>query len=266
MRSLSVASAKIRHRLLEGVLLRLARRPEAAEVVLRGGMLLRQWFRPLPRPAQDVDLVGPGPLRRADAERFLPLFADETVNDGVRFDVEGMRVASIWEQTAHPGLRFQVMGQWGEGEADIQVDITGGPAVHPPAEWGELPTACGQVLRLRMCAPEHIIGQKIQALVHMNVYRWRPKDLLDLWLLLRREPPNRDRLREAVQALLAEVGSRGAEARALWAPDSWLHWKMASARWDDVAASFQPLGAPQEMAVVVAEVRERLASYLEGLP
>jgi hypothetical protein len=257
---------KIRHRLLEGVLLRLAKRPEAAEVVLRGGMLLRQWFRPLPRPAQDVDLVGPGPLRRADAERFLPLFADETVDDGVRFDGEGLRVVCIWEQTAHPGLRFQVTGQWGEGEADIQVDITGGPAVYPAAEWGELPTACGQVARLRMCAPEHIVGQKIQALVHMSIFRWRPKDLLDLWLLLRRGSLDGGRLGEALRVLMAEIGSGGEDVRGLWAPASWLHTKMASARWDDVAVSFEVLGAPREMADVVAEVGERLGPYVEGLP
>jgi hypothetical protein len=31
----------IRHRLLEGILLRLARRPDAGAFVLRGGMLMR---------------------------------------------------------------------------------------------------------------------------------------------------------------------------------------------------------------------------------
>ena len=46
-----------RHRLLEGVLLRLARLPDAGGLALRGGMLLRHWFRPLPREALDLDLV-----------------------------------------------------------------------------------------------------------------------------------------------------------------------------------------------------------------
>src|SRR4051812_32601627 len=56
------AAGSTRHRLLEGVLLRLARLPDAGRFVLRGGMLMRMWFRPLARVAGDLDLVATFPF------------------------------------------------------------------------------------------------------------------------------------------------------------------------------------------------------------
>src|SRR5262245_33644674 len=83
----------LRHRLLEGVLLRLARLPDADAFVLRGGMLLRLWFRPLPRPAGDLDLVSTVPFDVDEtARRLVPLLADRGVDDGVTFDAERFRI------------------------------------------------------------------------------------------------------------------------------------------------------------------------------
>src|SRR4051812_37245167 len=66
-----------RHRLLEGILLRLARRPDVGEFVLRGGMLMRHWFRPIPRPAEDLDLIATFPFAFEEAAgRIIPLLAD----------------------------------------------------------------------------------------------------------------------------------------------------------------------------------------------
>src|SRR5206468_2643440 len=63
-----------RHRLLEGALLRLARLPDADRFVLRGGMLMRLWFRPVARPAADLDLVATFPFSVEEtARRALPL-------------------------------------------------------------------------------------------------------------------------------------------------------------------------------------------------
>src|SRR6478736_1679262 len=62
MRTDVTSPDETRHRLLEGVLLRLARRPDAGAFVLRGGLLLRHWFRPLSRTADDLDLVAAFPF------------------------------------------------------------------------------------------------------------------------------------------------------------------------------------------------------------
>src|SRR3954468_3539327 len=100
MRTEATSLDATRHRLLEGVLLRLARRPDAAEFILRGGMLMRHWFRPVPRPAGDLDLVATFPFSLKEAaRRFLPVLADGAVGDGVAFDAERAHVEGIWLET-----------------------------------------------------------------------------------------------------------------------------------------------------------------------
>lgn len=257
----------LRHRLLEGVLLRLARLPDAGGLVLRGGMLLRHWFRPTPRPALDLDLVAPAPLTVADVARcYLPLFADTVIGDGVVFDTDRLRAEAIWQHTVHPGVRVHACGVVGEDEGDIQVDLTGGPPPRPAAILGELPTACGQPVRLWLCRPEAIVGQKLQALWHHGMLRWRPKDLNDLRLLLERLPMDPAALLEATTAAFADLGGSGADARGLFAPSAWWGMKLATARWYDFVHSSWGRGAPRDLAEVVAEVTVRLASVLEKVP
>src|SRR5262249_31857389 len=161
-----------------------ARLPDAGGLVLRGGMLLRHWFRPIPRPALDLDLVAPSPLTVEEAARqYLPLFADPAVADGVAFDTDRVHVEDIWQHTDNPGGRVHACGALGEDEAVFQVDITGGPPPRPAPVFGEFPTACGQSARVWMCRPESVVAQKTQALWHLGTMGWRPKDLNDLRLL-----------------------------------------------------------------------------------
>lgn len=94
--SKSLAPEIVRHRLLEGVLARLARLPDADHFVLRGGMLMRLWFRPWPRPAGDLDLTSPDEFNvDATARRFQPLLNDRDVDDGVTFDTDRFHARGI---------------------------------------------------------------------------------------------------------------------------------------------------------------------------
>jgi Nucleotidyl transferase AbiEii toxin, Type IV TA system len=258
-----MTSVAVRHRLLEGVLLRLAELPDAGGIVLRGGMLLRHWFQPTPRPALDLDLLAHSPLTVTDAMRFLPMFADN-VADGVSFDAEGIAVEGIWLQSDHPGIRMHVTGTYAGNEDDIQVDITGGPSPRPPAVLSDLPTSYGMV-RLWTCRPESIVGQKVQALWHLGMLGWRPKDLDDLRLLLDRVPMDTGALREAMSAAFAELGGSGRDARSLFAPESWWGMKHASARWGDFVVKTGRDGARQ-LSAVVTRVAGRLKPILEELP
>lgn len=253
----------IRHRLLEAVLLRLDRLPDAGGVVLRGGMLLRHWFRPTPRPALDLDLVAHSPLAVTDAVRFQPMFSG-IIADGVTFDVEGIEVEGIWLQSDHPGIRMHVRGTYAGDEDEIQVDVTGGPSPTPAAVMSELPTASGAV-QLWTCRPESIAGQKVQALWHLGMPGWRPKDLDDLRLLLDRVPMDEVAIGDAISAAFAELGGTGRDARSLFAPNSWWNMKHASARWGDYVASAGRRGA-RDLSVVVASVSARLKPILEHLP
>ena len=257
----------VRHRLLEGVLLRLARRADAGDLVLRGGMLLRHWFGARPRPALDIDLVAPGPVTVEDANRrYLSLFAGPSIADGVLFDAESVQLTSIWQHTSNPGVRFKIRGRHGGNGAEIQIDITGGPPPRPEPIWVEMPMECGLSARVRVCRPESVVAQKVQALCQLGMHCWRPKDLDDLRLLLERVPLDAGDLRWAIGAYLADFGRTGADARALFGPDSWWGLKFSSARWLDFADGQRKRDVPRELALVAAGVGQRLAPILEGLP
>lgn len=256
-----------RHRLLEGVLLRLARLPDAGGLVVRGGMLLRHWFRPIPRPSLDLDLVAAYPLTvKEAARRYLPMFADLGVADGVAFDTDRLQLESIWQHTDNPGVRVHACGTLGEDVYDFQVDITGGPPPRPAPVFGELPTSCGQTACVWMCRPETIVGQKVQALCHLGMFGWRPKDLNDLRLLLARVPMKDADLRDAITAYMADLGGTVADARAVFGPLAWWGMKLSSARWLDFVNTLPRQGVPRDLAGVVAEVAGRLEPVLEGLP
>lgn len=258
-----MTTVAIRHRLLEGVLLRLAKLPDAGGIALRGGMLLRHWFRPTPRPALDLDLVADSPLTLTDANRFRPMFAGN-IADGVTFDFEEIAVEGIWLQTDHPGIRMHIRGTYEGSDDDIQVDITGGPPPRPEAVMSELPTTTDRV-RIWTCRPESIVGQKLQALWHLGMLGWRPKDLDDLRLLLDRIPMNDDAMREAISATFAELGGTGDDARSLFGQASWWSMKHASARWGDFVSKTGRAGV-RNLPVVVDSIAARLKPIMEDLP
>jgi hypothetical protein len=267
MRTEALSLDEARHRLLEGVLLRLARRPDAGGLVVRGGMLLRHWFRPVPRPAEDLDLVATSPFGVEEATRlFLPLFTECGVDDGAVFDAERSRIDAILLETGSPGVRVFASGHAGGNEADFHVDVTAGPPPRPAPVLGELPTASGLPARVWMCRPESVVGQKVQALAHLGMLCWRPKDLDDLRLLLARVPMDDGEVRGAVAEDLAAIARTGADARALFGPESWWGMKRSSARWFDFAKSARRPDLPRDLSAVVAAVAGRLAPILEGLP
>jgi hypothetical protein len=255
-----------RHRLLEGVLLRLARRPDAAEFVLRGGLLMRHWFRPLPRPAEDLDLVATFPFSvEQAAARILPVLADESVADHVAYDTDRVRFDGIWLESGTPGVRIFTSGVAGGVEADFHVDVTFGPFPRPAPVFGALPTASGEEARVWMCRPEAVVGHKVQALWQRGLLGWRPKDLDDLRLLLGRVPMDGADLRGAIAAYLADVGATSDDARTLFGESSWWGMKLASARWLDFAKSSRGQSVPRNLAAVVAEIAGRLGPLLEGM-
>jgi len=267
MKTAAASQDATRHRLLEGILLRLARRPDASEFVLRGGMLMRHWFRPIPRPAEDLDLVATFPFAVEEAaRRFLPVLADDTVADGAAFDNRRARFEGIWLDTGSPGVRVFVSGVADGTEIDFNVDITFGPPPRPAPVFGAIPTACGEAARVWMCRPEAVAGHKMQALWHRGMLGWRPKDLNDLRLLLTCVPMHGVALREAIAAYLADVSGTRDDARALFAPAPWWAMKLSSARWLDFFKASRGLDVPRDLATVVAAVAGRLGPILEGLP
>jgi hypothetical protein len=231
-------------------------------------MLMRLWFRPLARPAADLDLVSTGSFSvKETARQLAPLLADRSIDDGVKFDAERFRVEGIWLNTDFPGVRLFASGEVEGVEDEFRVDVTFGEPLVPKPEQGDYPTlGCGRTARLWMCRPETITGRKLHALMHMGMLHWRPKDLNDLRLLLSRVPMSHAELPQAIAASFTSRGNTTADARALFGRDSWWTMKMARARWQDFVRDSGEQEVPGNLARVVAEVAERLEPILERLP
>jgi hypothetical protein len=242
----------VHHHLIVGAIARIARAPEGASFVLRGGVLTRAWIAPLRRPARDLDYVGDFPFDvEGTARRLAPALAME-LPDGVRIDAPRAAVRGIWLDTEFPGVRVDLAIGLGRPDQRLSLDIGFGDPLVPPATPLEL---VGGVV-VRAVRPETQLAWKLHGLAEMGA-SWRPKDLADVWAIAARVPLDHTALSRAIEAAF---GSRGlpaaAAAAALRAP----HWptKAARVRW-----AAQPRDGVPDLEQTLAEVRARLAPVLE---
>lgn len=81
--------------MIERLLFRLSVSRHASRFVLKGALLFARWCDTPHRPTKDADLLGFGP---DDAETLRQTFAEVCAidaDDGVRYDTENKRIASI---------------------------------------------------------------------------------------------------------------------------------------------------------------------------
>ena len=243
----------VRHHLIAGVIARIARSPEGASFVLRGGALTRAWIAPLRRPARDLDYVGDFPFGVEDtARRLAPALAPAAdLPDGVRIDAARVAVRGIWLDTSFPGVRVELAIGLGRADQRLSIDIGFGDPLIPPAAELRL----GGVLA-RAVRPETQLAWKLHGLAELGP-SWRPKDLADLWAIATRVPLDPAALPPAITAAFESRGMPVAQAAAvLRAP----HWatKTARVRW-----AAQPRDGDPHLEQTLAHVRERLAPVVE---
>lgn len=254
--------AEARHRLLEGFVLRLARRPDAEAFALRGGMLVRQWLPEVGRTALDLDLVCGLPFDEgAVRARLVAVLAEEGVSDGVRFDPERVKVRGIWADTAAPGLRLTARGRVDGRAADLRVDVTFGLEPWPVPQRTLFRAERGEA-RVWACGPEAIVARKLQVLANLGERRWRPKDLNDVGMVLGRFELDRRVLGEAIEAALTGCGESVGDLRDVVAA-RWWDEPGAGSRWSAFLARAGG-AAPGDLGGRVASVRAGLRPVLGG--
>jgi len=208
-------------------------------------MLVRTWLLDATRAVRDVDLVCALPFEpRALRTRLRAVLADRAVDDGVAFDAGRFRI-DWWPQS--PGLTLYAAGDADGEPAELTADLWFELDVWPEAQRGVVTTARGAI-PMWLCPHELVIATKLGVLAELGPRSWRPKDLADIWLALRRFPPRRpfSRLGDAIER---RCGDRWQDSlRAAWwrEPRAAMRWT----RYTDL-----PLDA------VVSEVRQTLAPF-----
>ena len=202
---------------IERALYRLSLTDHAERFVLKGAMLLMTWLKEPYRGTRDLDLLGFG---NPSPDRLLAAFREilgVPAEDGVRFDVDRLRIDRIREETEYGGLRMRTTADIGGARVPITIDIGFGDALEPGTEPIEYPAMLDfPNPRLRAYARETVIAEKFQAMVALGRANSRMKDFYDVWLLSRSFSFDDDRLSRAIAATF----NRRATPIPLDAPDA----------------------------------------------
>jgi len=193
---------------LERLLFRLGESPHSGRFVLKGAMLFMSWFDDPHRGTRDLDLLGFGdPDPQAMLEIFRDILAIE-IDDGVIFDIDGLRVDRIREEVEYGGLRLRTTASISGARISLSIDIGFGDALEPGAETLDYPALLDfPAPRLRAYARETVIAEKFQAMVALGRANSRMKDFYDIWVLSRSFDFDDDRLARAIAATFSRRGT-----------------------------------------------------------
>lgn len=224
-------------------------------------MLLATWFDEPHRATRDVDLLGFGDAAEdALLGTFREIMAVE-VDDGVSFDLKGLRIEAIREEVEYGGSRIRTTAALAGARVPITVDIGFGDAVEPGVEDIDLPVLLDMPSpHLRAYPPETVIAEKFHAMVVLGRANSRMKDYYDVWMLTSAFDIEHERLRRAIVATFA----RRSTAIPVEVPDG-LSDAFATdpgkqRQWDAFARSLS--GTPPGFDLVVNELRRRLSVFL----
>ena len=193
---------------LERLLYRLGTSAYAERFVLKGAMLLTSWFEDPYRATRDLDLLGFGdPSPDAMVAAFKEILAADA-DDGVKFDLNALRVDPIREKLEYGGLRLRTTASISGARIAVTVDVAFGDALEPGAELIDYPSMRDLPKpRLRAYARETVIAEKFQAMVAVGRANSRMKDFYDIWLLSQSFRFDDDRLARAIAATFERRGT-----------------------------------------------------------
>jgi predicted nucleotidyltransferase component of viral defense system len=193
---------------IERLLYRLSRSPYRDRFALKGAMLITTWFDDPHRPTRDLDLLGYGdPTPEHMLATFRQICAIP-LEDGMAFDIEGLRVDLIREELDYGGLRLRTTAQLSGARIAIVIDIGFGDAIEPGLQEIELPVLLDLPQpRLRAYARETVIAEKFQAMVALGLANSRMKDFYDIWTLSRTYEFDQNRLARAIAATFKRRGT-----------------------------------------------------------
>jgi predicted nucleotidyltransferase component of viral defense system len=246
---------------LERLLYRLSVSPHRERFVLKGAMLLATWFDEPHRATRDVDLLGFGDAAEdALLGTFREIMAVE-VDDGVNFDLKGLRIEAIREEVEYGGSRIRTTAALAGARIPITVDIGFGDAVEPGVEDIDLPVLLDMPSpHLRAYPPEAVIAEKFHAMVVLGRANSRIKDYYDVWMLTSAFDIEHERLRRAIVATFARRSTVIPAEVPDGLSDAFATDPGKQRQWDAFARNLS--GTIPGFGLVVSELRQRLAGFL----
>ena len=145
-------------------------------------MLQALWMENPFRNTRDLDLHARG---KEDANRvfeeFRTILAMKVPDDGVVFDLDGLRATPIRENISYGGVKITTTAKLGSARIPVRVDIGFGDAITPKPELADYPSLLDLPKpRLMVYPRETVVAEKFEAMVSLGLTNSRMKDFHDI--------------------------------------------------------------------------------------
>jgi predicted nucleotidyltransferase component of viral defense system len=173
---------------LERFLYRLSTSKYRDKFVLKGALLFTVWRQSATRATVDIDLLGKVSNDPADIVKIFQEICDLQVEgDGLIFESASVAAEQITVDADYQGVRVQLYGYLDTARIRVQVDIGFSDVITPASEISDYPTILDlPVPRLNCYNKETAIAEKLQAMVKLDIFNSRMKDIYDIWILSKR--------------------------------------------------------------------------------
>lgn len=175
----------------------------AGRVVLKGALMLRVWEADEYRSTRDIDMLAKNIGN--DLETMVQLAKDVIATeidslDGLTFHSDTVTAERITEDADYEGVRIKFLGNLGNAEIHMQIDVGFGDVVYPGAVDMELPSMLNFPKAHLLCySRESAVAEKFQAMVHLSDANSRMKDFYDIYVLSRQFDFDGKTLAEAIR-------------------------------------------------------------------
>ena len=188
----------------ERLLYRVSVSPYRENFLLKGGSLLYAFNGLGTRPTIDIDFMAQRISRdREHLEKvFREILSIECLEDGVTFDVNGLRSEPITVEKEYPGTRFFVTAKMDTIVYPMSMDVGFGDVVTPGPVTVDFPLLLQDVpsINIQAYSLETIVAEKFHAMVERDVNNSRMKDFFDCYQILTTKEIDDEMLYEAIKA------------------------------------------------------------------
>lgn len=247
---------------LERLLYRLSVSEHRERFVLKGAMLFATWVEDPFRPTRDLDLLGFGESNaEALQQTFRSVCATKVDDDGVEFDVRGLKAAAIREEMQYGGVRVQTTAEIDGARVPIQIDVGFGDAITPAPVEIDYPILLDHPApHLKAYPAETVVAEKLEALVSLGIANSRLKDFYDLWSIAQVFEFRYPVLREAIKRTFERRGTQVPDGVPIGLTDEYAQaW---GKQWKAFLSRERMVAAPGELSSLLVDLRAFLVPLL----
>lgn len=244
----------LNHYATERFLARLTRSAHREQFVLKGAMLSSVWLHESYRPTRDMDLhVRESITKEQLITAIRDICESPAPGDGLRFDLESLRVENIREDGAHGGIRATMRVFLGRSRIGMQIDVGFGDAITPGPILITYPALLDEVgIQGVIAYPiETVIAEKLEAMVSIGNANSRVKDFYDIWMFARTLPFDYGKVSAAVRNTFSTRGTAIPVAAPEVMTTSFTESTTARERWSGFLRRTQISKVPEAFSDIV---------------